>query len=173
VFIGKLKKDVVYLALFVDDGLIASNNVKTLKTIIQRLSETFKIMVENSNTFVGLQIERDRKRKTLTIHQSAYTRKIIEKFGMVNAKTVSVPADPYAALSPTEEDDEKLSNMPYREAVGSLVFLAAVSRPDIAFAVNSVSKFLSKHNTTHWRAVNEYLRIFKAQSIRYRVCKPR
>ena len=148
-FIGKFKDDVVYLAVFVDDGLVASNNVETLKIIIQRLNETFKITVENSNIFVGLQIERNRERKTLKIHQSAYTRKIIEKFGMANAKTVSVPADPHAALSPTEEDDGKFSNVPYREAVGSLVFLAAVSRPDIAFAVNSVSKYLSKHNATH------------------------
>lgn len=153
VFIGKFMDNVVYLAVFVDDGLVASNNVETLKIIIQRLNETFKITVENSNIFVGLQIERNRERKTLKIHQSAYMQKIIEKFGMANAKTVSVPADPHAALSPTEENDGKLSNVPYREAVGSLVFLAAVSRPDIAFAVNSVSKYLSKHNAIHWRAV--------------------
>lgn len=121
VFIGKLKKSVVYLALFVDDGLVASNSVETLKTIIQRLSETFKITVENSNTFVGLQIKRDRERKTLMIYQSDYMRKIIEKFGMANVKTVSVPADPHAALSPIEEDNKKLSNMPYREAVVSLL----------------------------------------------------
>ena len=153
VFVGKFENDIVYLALFVDDGLVASNNVETLKIIIKRLSETFKITVENSNVFVGMQIERDRERKTLMIHQSAYTRKIIKKFGMADAKTVSVPADPHAALSPTEEDEKESNNVPYREAVGSLVFLAAVSRPDIAFAVNSVSKYLSKHNATHWRAV--------------------
>lgn len=37
-FIGKFKDDIVYLAMFVDDGLVASNNVETLKIIIQRLS---------------------------------------------------------------------------------------------------------------------------------------
>ena len=47
------------------------------------------------------------------INQNAYTRKIIEKFGMADAKTVNVPADPHAALSPTEENDEKTSNVPY------------------------------------------------------------
>ncbi|XP_046142162.1 secreted RxLR effector protein 161-like [Osmia bicornis bicornis] len=72
---------------------------------------------------------------------------------MANGKAVSVPPDPHAALLPTGEDDRKLSNVPYREAVGLLVFLAAVSRPDIAFAVNSVSKYLGNHNETHWRAV--------------------
>ena len=161
VFTGKFTDDEVYLALFVDDGLVASNNLETLKLIIRRLSETFKITVEDSNVFVGLQIERDRERKKLMIHQSAYTRKILRKFGMADAKTVSVPADPHAALSPDEENDGKTSNVPYREAVGSLVFLAAVSRPDIAFSVNSVSKYLEKHNDTHWRAVKRifaYLR---------------
>jgi len=76
---------------------------------------------------------------------------------MANAKTVSVLADPHAALSPTEQDDEKLSNMPYREAVGSLVFLATVSRPDIAFAVNAVSK----HNAIHWRTVKRIFAYLK------------
>ena len=63
VFIGKYKNDEVYLALFVADGLGASNNVETLQLIIRRLSETFKITVEDSNVFVELQIERDRERK--------------------------------------------------------------------------------------------------------------
>lgn len=72
---------------------------------------------------------------------------------MDNAKPVSVPADPHVILSPTEIDSEKPSNMPYREAVGSLVFLAAVSRPDISYVVNSVSKYLNNHSHKHWRAV--------------------
>ena len=162
VFTGKYKNDEVYLALFVDDGLVASKNVETLKKIIQRLSETFKITVEDSNVFVGLQIERDKRNKRLIIHQSEYTRKIIEKFGMAEAKPANVPADPHAALSPSEENDEKSSSVPYREAVGSLVFLAAVSRPDIAFAVNSVSKYLSNHNAAHWRAVKRIFAYLKS-----------
>lgn len=110
-FTGKLKNDVVHLTVFFDGGLVASNNVETLNIIFKKLSETFKITVGKSNIFVGLQIKRDRERKTLTIYQSAYTRKIIEKVGMADAKTISVPADPYAALSPTEGDDEKTSNV--------------------------------------------------------------
>lgn len=148
VFTRKLKNDVVYLALFVNDSLVASNSVEIVKTIIQQLSKTFKITVENSNTFVALQIKRDRKQKTLMIYQSAYTQKIIKKF-RIDMKTLSVPVDPHATLSPSEQNDEELSNMLYCEAVGSLVFLATVSRPNTAYAVNSVSKYLSKHNATH------------------------
>ncbi|KAM0736959.1 Retrovirus-related Pol polyprotein from transposon TNT 1-94 [Formica fusca] len=86
------------------------------------------------------------------IHQSEYAEKVLRKFGMLDAKPVSVPADPNAVLCPAEDEDE-CDNVPYREAVGSLMFLAVVSRPDIAFAVNSVSKYLNKHSQAHWMAV--------------------
>lgn len=80
---------------------------------------------------------------------------------MNNAKSVSVPADPHVILYPAHSDDDKSNKVPYREAVGSLVFLAAVSRPDIAFAVNSVSKYLNNHNIEHWRAVKRILAYLK------------
>lgn len=72
---------------------------------------------------------------------------------MKNAKGVSILADPQAAMYPVESEDEVISNVPYREAVGSLMFLAIESRPDIAYAVNSVSRFLSRHNSSYWQAV--------------------
>lgn len=87
------------------------------------------------------------------IHQSEYVEQILEKFKMVDAKAVSIPADPHAVLSPVETEG-KIDNLsPYREAVRSLMFLTVVSRPDLAFAVNTVAKFLNKHNLAHWKAV--------------------
>ena len=153
VFVGEFEGEIVYLALFVDDGLIASRKKETLNRIVSRLSQTFKVTIGDSSVFVGMQIIRDRERKSVIIHQSAYTAKIIEKFRMSEARALCVPADPNVILSPFESEDRESSSVPYREAVGSLVFLASVSRPDIAFAVNSVSRFLSKHNAEHWRAV--------------------
>lgn len=61
--------------------------------------------------------------------------KILEKFGTLDVKPVCVPVDPNVVLSSTEEEDDCVS-VPYREAVGFLMFLAVVSRPDIAIAVN-------------------------------------
>jgi len=57
-----------------------------------------------------------------------------------------------------EEDELDVSSIPYREAVGSLMFLAVISRPDIAFTVNVLSRFLNKYNRNHWNAVK---RVFK------------
>jgi hypothetical protein len=76
---------------------------------------------------------------------------------MSEARKASVPFDPNVVPYPVLENDKKAENVPYREAVGSLMFLAVVSRTDIAFAVNTVSTFLNNHNDEHWRAVKRII----------------
>ncbi|XP_071571134.1 uncharacterized protein [Temnothorax nylanderi] len=77
---------------------------------------------------------------------------------MTDVKSNSVPTDPNTALSQVESEENSITNVPYREAIGSLTFLALVSRPDISYAVNLVSRYCNKHNHSHWLAVK---RIFK------------
>lgn len=139
VFIGKFESKDVYLALFVDDGLMAAESKAVLDVITSELSKSFKITIGDAKVFVGLQIKRNKDTKLLSIHQAAYTAKVIERFGMSSSKATGMPADPHTALLPVENDEQTV-NVPYREAIGFLLFLAIVSRPDIAFAVNTVSK---------------------------------
>lgn len=161
IFIGQMNGEEIYLALFVDDGLVAARSKETLELIKNELCKNFKIKVGNSSIFVGLQIHRDRVNKLLVIHQSLYTKNLLEKYRMCDAKIVSVPADPHTTLYPLDKNDEQSGSVPYREAVGSLVFLATVTRPDIAFAVNAVSKFLNNHGPEHWRAVKRIFAYLK------------
>lgn len=107
-----VNNETVYLALFVDDGLVAAKSESTLNYVASHLREAFKIKIGDSSSFVGMQIEQDRDCKTIVIHQIAFER-IIEKFGMRNAKPVSIPADPHVILYPIEKDDEISNNMPY------------------------------------------------------------
>jgi transposase InsO family protein len=72
IFVGNIGNESVYLALFVDDGLIAAKSLDTLDIMLGRLSETFKITIGDTSMFVGMQIKRDRAKQKLFIHQSAY-----------------------------------------------------------------------------------------------------
>lgn len=56
---------------------------------------------------------------------------------------------------------EIMKNVPYQKAVGSLLFAAQVSRPDISFAVNCVSRFNNNPELMHWAAVKRILRYMK------------
>ncbi|KMQ81780.1 integrase core domain protein [Lasius niger] len=88
------------------------------------------------------------------LHQSAYRQRILERFRMTEAKAVFVSTDPHVMLEPVKSKGGELCNAPYREAVESLMFLATVSCPDIANAVNTVS-FLNSPGESHWRAVKQ------------------
>jgi len=70
---------------------------------------------------------------------------------------LGVSADAHVSLKPSEIANNYLA-APFREAVGSLMFLAVVTRPDLTYAVNSVSRYLSNPDESHWQAVK---RIFK------------
>ena len=153
VYGGMIEHESVYLALFVDDGLIACKSLGVIEKVVEYLREAFEITIGIANKFVGLQIARNREEKSMMIQQGDYAEKILGKFRMDDAKAVSVPADPHVALEPVKKDEESENSSPYREAVGSLMFLSVVSRPDISYAVNSVARFLENHNETHWRAV--------------------
>ncbi|GFU00339.1 retrovirus-related Pol polyprotein from transposon TNT 1-94 [Trichonephila clavipes] len=74
---------------------------------------------------------------------------------MINSNHVSTPIEKGAIST----DSVSLSaNVPYREAVGSLMFLAIVTRPDIAYAVGVLSQVLDKPQQIHWTMVKRILR---------------
>ncbi|CAD7080035.1 unnamed protein product [Hermetia illucens] len=146
IFRGQVDGVDVFFAFFVDDGLIAAKTSEALESAIKSLKNTFEITIGDGKVFVGVQIERNRVNKTMFLHQEAYVKKILNEFKMVDAKAASIRTDPHAGLVPNDRDDESPSTVPFREAVGSLMFLAVVMRPDIIYSVNSVSKFLSNHN---------------------------
>ena len=54
-----------------------------------------------------------------------------------------------------------MARVPYQAAVGALLYLSVCTRPDIAFAVSSVARFMSNPGSTHWEAVKRILRYLK------------
>ncbi|CAK9821231.1 Retrovirus-related Pol polyprotein from transposon TNT 1-94 [Anthophora plagiata] len=156
VFVGVVNSSKVYLVLYVDDGLIVSENESAIKRVLNYLESNFKITVDHADEFLGFEIKRDRERRILKICQSGYIKRIIEKFNMSEANPCSVPAEPGMFLPKQTPAVE--GKIPYREAIGSLLFAARVCRPDIEYAVNYASQFLSCYDDTHWQAVKKILR---------------
>jgi hypothetical protein len=100
--------------------------------------------------------------------QKRYIEDVLRRFRMDSANPVSTPIEKCEPLGITEESTS--TSAPYREAVGCLMYLAVATRPDIAFAVGYVSRFLEKPKERHWSAVKrifKYLRGTSALGIRY------
>lgn len=99
IFKGCFEDENVFLALFVDDGLVAAKSNRVLGVVLGHSKSAFKITIGDASRFVGLQIERDRVEKSMFVHQSEYAEKVLEKFGMLDAKSLCVPADPNVVSS--------------------------------------------------------------------------
>ena len=102
--------------------------------------------------FIGLEIDRDRPNKQMTVSQRKYTLELLEKFGFENCRTNSTPMQPHTKLLHDAKNDSDFHG-PYREAVGGLIHLMVHTRPDIAFSVSQVSQFMHSPKRFHWNAV--------------------
>ncbi|XP_071714330.1 secreted RxLR effector protein 161-like [Rutidosis leptorrhynchoides] len=69
----------------------------------------------------------------------------------------------------TLKEKQKMKNVPYTSAVGSLMYAMMCTRPDICFAVSMVSRYQSNPGLTHWKAVKRILRYLKGTS-HYSLC---
>jgi hypothetical protein len=110
-----------------------------------------------------LQIDRDPRLGTIKVHQQKYAEEVLAKFEMADCKPMAVPLDPKCKLSlsmgpESDEDKAKMAGVPYREAVGSLMYLMVCTRPDLAAAVSVVSRFMQNPGVEHWQAVRQILR---------------
>ncbi|CAL1672301.1 unnamed protein product [Lasius platythorax] len=123
-----------------------------------------------AKSFLGLEIQQDKSKGEVKISQSRYIRKTIEKFGMADCKSVGTPADLNVKLEEeifdsmedtTKEENDAAFKDRYLEAVGSLLYIAQLTRPDIAKSVNAVSRFCKKPKNIHWTAVKRIFRYLK------------
>ena len=98
------------------------------------------------------------KDESIFISQEKYIKNLLEKFNLSEANSVSTPIE----VNWNANDFDNIEcNAPFREAVGSLIFLQVVSRPDISFAVNIVALVLDKLSKGHWLLVKRIIRYLK------------
>lgn len=110
---------------------------------------------------MGIQIEREKDNRKLKIHQSVYAKKILDRFNHTDCSPVSTPADPGMKFSKNEEGPRENKNLPYREAIGSLMYLMTCTRPDIAYVVGVLSRYMDKPTNMHWQGVKRLLKFLK------------
>ena len=168
VFVRQAKGNLVIIALYVDDQLMAATNRQELDDVKQALSARFKMKdLGPARYCLGLQIDRNRARRTLRISQSQYLRDVLARFGMQDCRPVHAPLDPNQTLSKadcptTHADRTEMAKLPYRAVVGAVMFAMLMTRPDLAFAIGLLSRFCSNPGMPHWLAALRMLRYIRA-----------
>lgn len=166
---------ILFVAIYVDDVVIVSNDEGVKNEIKAKLSSTFRMKdLGPVSSCLGIRVTRGQG--CVALDQQAYIESMLTRFNMQNAKPVSTPSNPCVKLikemaPKTADEAEKMKRVPYPEAVGSLMYLATCTRPDIMHAVNQLSRFNANPGPKHWEAVKHlfrYLRGTCGLKLRYR-----
>ncbi len=158
-YVRKSESKILIIALYVDDLLIVGNCKSEITDIKGELSKRFEMKdLGPASVMLGIEIKRVRKDRKLWITQQDYTLEVLKRFRMTDCRTVSTPMDKSTLATLDSDGDEASENIPYRQAIGSLIYLVTCTRPDLAFTVHRLSQYLEKPKDHHWSAVKRALR---------------
>ena len=157
VYVKSLDNDssFIFLLLYVDDMLIVTKSMVKVNKLKSLLSKEFDMKdLGATKKILGMEIHKDRALGRLCLSQHSYVERVLERFNMDNAKTVSTHLVNHFRLStnqcPKTDDEVKdMSKVPYASAVGCLMYAMVCTRPDLAHAISVVSKFLSNPGRMH------------------------
>ncbi len=157
----------IFLILYVDDILLASNDLGLLSETKRFLSMNFEMKDTGEATYViGIEIFRDRSRGLLGLSQKGYIDKVLERFHMAECAATLAPickGDKFSEKDCPQNALEKkrMENIPYASVVGSLMYAQTCTRPDISFAVGMLERYQSNPRMEHWKAIKKVLRYLK------------
>jgi hypothetical protein len=154
--------EIFIIAVYVDDLLLAGTNEKQMNEIKRNLAKQFRTKdMGELHYFLGVNVIHDRNAGTIWIGQPTYAENLLRKYGMENAKTIDTPVEGNSKLVKTQDDSECVDTEMYQSAVGSLLYLSIMTRPDLTFAVSNVAKFCAMPGKQHWTAVKRVMRYLK------------
>ena len=174
VYRGKFNgnETVCFLAIHVDDGLGATNSADFFTHLKNEIAKAFGIKdLGPVTTFIGFQFERDRATRELWIHQENYIDNLLDEYSLNECNSVTTPLDPSHPFGFSDSTYPETPNLlkSYQRLIGSLLFLSICTRPDITFAVMSLSQWNSKPEPRHFASAKRVLRYLKGtKSLRLR-----
>ena len=163
-FKGVNKSPVLYVLLYVDDILLISKSVDAIHDIKKNLQKHFDMKdLGIAKKILGMSIIRDRKHKKLWLHQCDYVHKVLERFHISGDKINNIPLGAHLDLTKIKgklsvAELNIMKSIPYDAAVGSVMYSMICTRPDLAFTISTLSRFMSEPTEKHWVSMKYLLR---------------
>ncbi|CAI7834168.1 unnamed protein product [Closterium sp. NIES-53] len=139
---GEGEKLVLFL-VYVDDILLFSSSMKEIQNVQQQLMKNFKCKIlREVKYYLGMHVERDLDHRWLKLHQEKFIKELGEKYGIENERKVATPLPAEFKLVKAAEDEgvEAEEQQQFQSLVGSLLYAAVHTRPNISFSVGQLAR---------------------------------
>lgn len=154
------------LTLYVDDIILFAQSIDKVNEVKTLLMSEYEIRdLGRASYLLGINIKYEGNK--IRLSQSLYIDKLLSEYGMDDCKTSKIPIDPGLKLSKcnsphSDIEKDEMKDIPYKQLIGSLMYVALATRPDILFAVTKLSQFSSNPGRAHWLQAKRVLRYLAA-----------
>jgi len=155
-------KDSTIILIYVDDIFFFGPDNVVITNIVNKVIEKYEAKDLGEIKFaLGVKIEENKG--IISLSQEAYINSMLRRFNMFECRKAETPLDPGVKLHKGDSqaainDKQNVSQVQYREVVGSLMYLALHTRPDILYAVTKLSQYNSRPGEEHWHQAKHILR---------------
>lgn len=160
-YIWTRNQETIILSVYVDDMFAIYNTEAGIKELEKFLQKHFSMkFLGQVNFLLGMQI--DRTKDALVLHQNLYVSDSLIKYQLDQVKERDTPMEANLRLHSILETETKVSDHNrYRSMVGTGMYAMVGTRPDIAFAIGRISKFLENPSTIHEAALKRIFQYLK------------
>ena len=150
-----------------DDFAITASSPQRMAKLKSDLSSHFEMTDLSELAWIlSIQVKCDWILRTITLLQATYIDSVVKRFNLSSASPLQTLINPNAQLSKdqcpsTLQQIDNMQKVPYREAIGSLMYAVIGTCPDITYAVTALSQYLQDPGHTHWEQAKHIIRYLK------------
>ncbi|CAI7839704.1 unnamed protein product [Closterium sp. NIES-54] len=150
-----------YILVYVDDLVFATADTAGLAHVKSELQKRHTCTdLGELRSYLGLQITRDRAQRTITLTQSHMVQQVLQRFDFTYSSPQATPLSTRHSLSALPSDESVEPSGPYPELVGCLMYLMTCTRPDLAYPLSILARYVApgRHRPEHMAAAKRVLR---------------
>jgi hypothetical protein len=150
---------IIILAVHIDDCTLTRSSSKLIMQYKVKINKCYKFTdLGPIHWLLGIKITHDQDVCTTSLSQTTYIESIINCFNLTDTKSIvmlMIPGRIHTKQDVPSDAAEAahIKNVPYREAIGSLMYASVAMHPDIMFTMSVLSQFLDNPREAHWDAV--------------------
>ncbi|CAI7923292.1 unnamed protein product [Closterium sp. NIES-54] len=149
-----------YILVYVDDLVFATADTAGLAHVKSELQKRHTCTdLGELRSYLGLQITRDRAQRTITLTQSHMVQQVLQRFNFTYSSPQATPLSTRHSLSALPSNESVEPSGPYPELVGCLMYLMTCTRPDLAYPLSILARYVApgRHRPEHMAAAKRVL----------------
>ncbi|KAH9119485.1 hypothetical protein LEN26_011626 [Aphanomyces euteiches] len=165
IYVRRLKSQLAIVAIYVDDLVVVAENDNVMAEVKTAIKNRFASKdMGPINYILGIRVERDREKRIMHISQPLNAKNMLMRFDLDQARPATTPLDKVLDGSDCPSDGhvrteaERLNHANFRQGIGSLMYLMLGTRPDLAYAVQALSRYLNNPGKSHIGKMKQVMR---------------